>query len=142
MNYLVAHNRMAREMDRVFNSLFAGRSHQYHNGDGGTPRVNITETEDDVSLTLEVPGMDKGDIKVTVADGILTVEGERKVENKDNGKNFIRSEFSYGKFSRSFTIPDNFDAGKVSADYKNGLLTVSLPRKEESKPKQIEVKVK
>ena len=141
MNYLVAHNRMAREMDRVFNSLFAGRSHQYHNGECFTPRVNIAETEDDVSLTLEVPGMDKGDIKVTVADGILTVEGERKDENKDNGKNFIRSEFSYGKFCRSFTIPDNFDAGKVSADYKNGLLTVSLPRKEESKPKQVEVKV-
>ena len=141
MNYMVAHNRMAREIDQVFNSLFAGKPHQFHNGECFTPRVNIVETENDVSLTFEVPGMEKGDIKVTVADGVLTVEGERKVESSDNGKNFVRSEFAYGKFCRSFTLPDNFDAGKVSADYKSGLLTVSMPRKEESKPKQIEVKV-
>ena len=141
MNYMVAHNRMARELDQVFNSLFAGKLHQCDNGECFTPRVNIVETENDVSLTFEVPGMEKGDFKVTVADGVLTVEGERKIENEENGKNFVRSEFAYGKFCRSFTLSDNFEAGKVSADYKNGLLEVSMPRKEESKPKQIEVKV-
>jgi len=142
MNYLVAHNRMAREMDRVFTSLFAPRFYACRNGEYLTPRVNITETEDDVTLTFEAPGMDKGDIKVTVADGVLTVAGERKVESEENGKEYVRSEFHYGKFSRSFTLPETVDAEKIAADYKNGLLTVSMPRKEETKPKQVEVEVK
>lgn len=141
MTYLVAHNRMAREMDRVFNSMFGGKAHACAEADCSAPRVNIVETESDVSLTFEVPGLEKGDIKVTVTDGVLTVTGERKVEQTENGKNFVRNEFSFGKFSRSFTLPDNYDAGQVAADYKNGLLVVTLPRKEETKPKQIEVKV-
>lgn len=142
MNYLVSHNRMAREMDRVFNSLFAPKYYNCHNGDCFMPRVNIVESKDDVTLTFEVPGLDKGDIKVTVADGVLTVAGERKAESKEDGKDYVRNEFHYGQFSRSFTLPDSVDAGKVSADYKNGLLTVSMPRKEETKPKEVEVKVK
>lgn len=141
MTYLVAHNRMAREMDRVFNSMFGGRTQVCAETDCLTPRVNIVENENDVSLTFEAPGLEKGDIKVTVTDGVLTVSGERKVEQSENGENFVRNEFSFGKFSRSFTLPDNYDAGQVQADYKNGLLVVSLPRKEETKPKQIEVKV-
>lgn len=141
MTYLVPHNRMAREMDRVFNSLFSGKAHGCAETDCLTPRVNIVETESDVSLSFEVPGLEKGEIKVTVTDGVLTVAGERKVETSENGENFVRNEFSFGKFSRSFTLPDNYDATRVAADYKNGLLVVSLPRKEETKPKEIEVKV-
>lgn len=141
MTYLVAQNRMAREMDRVFNTLFCGQAHNSGEADGFSPRVNIVENEDDVSLTFEVPGLEKAEISVTVTEGVLTVTGERKAEAAENGKNFVRNEFSYGKFSRSFTLPDNYDAAKVAADYKNGLLVVSLPRKEETKPKEIEVKV-
>lgn len=141
MTHLVAHNRMAREMDRVFNSMFGGRSHACAEADCYTPRVNIVETENDVALTFEVPGLEKGEIKVTVTEGVLTVAGEREAEQADNGKYFVRNEFSFGQFSRSFTLPDNYDASKVAADYSNGLLVVSLPRKEETKPKEIEVKV-
>ncbi len=141
MTYLVAPNRIAREMDKVFNSLFGGRSNGCTDLDCFTPRVNIVETENDVALTFEVPGLDKSDIKVTVSDGILSVSGERKNEQSEKGKRFVRNEFAYGKFSRTFTVPDNFDAGKISADYRNGLLVVSIPRKEESKPKEIKVKV-
>lgn len=141
MTYLVAHNRMAREMDKVFNSLFSGKAAACSEADCFTPRVNIIENETDVSLTFEVPGLEKGDIKVTVADGVLTVTGERKSEATENGKNVVRNEFSFGKFSRSFTLPDNYNASEVAADHKNGLLVVSLPRKEETKPKEIEVKV-
>ncbi|MDH3891494.1 MAG: Hsp20/alpha crystallin family protein [candidate division Zixibacteria bacterium] len=141
MTYLVAHNRMAREMDRVFGSLFGSQAHTSTEADEFTPRVNIVETENDVSLTFEVPGLEKGDIKVTVTDGVLTVTGERKSESTEDGQSIVRNEFSFGKFSRSFTLPDNYDAGKVAADYKNGLLEVTLPRKEETKPKEIEVKV-
>ena len=141
MTYLVAHNRMAREMDKVVNSMFGGKTAPCDETECFTPRVNIVETASDVSLTFEVPGLEKGNIKVTVTDGNLTVTGERSSEFSSEVKKFVRNEFGYGKFSRSFTLPEHFDADKVMADYKNGLLVVTLPRKEETKPKEIEVKV-
>jgi HSP20 family protein len=91
------------------------------------PRVNVRENDDMVSLIFEVPGMDKGDIKIVVEDNILTVSGEREFTDEKSEDNFVRAEI--------------VDAEKVSADYKNGLLEVNLPKKEEKKPKQIEVKV-
>ena len=141
MTYLVAQNRMSREMDRAFNSLFGGHAHACANTERCAPRVNIVETENDVSLTFEVPGLEKGDIKVTVADGVLTVTGERKDETTENGKNSVRNEFNYGKFSRSFTLPDTVNPDLVKADYKQGLLTIALGKLEEVKPKEIEVSI-
>jgi HSP20 family protein len=132
---------MTKEMDKVFNSLFSGKTQSSKEEDCFTPRVNIVENESDVSMTFAVPGLEKGDIKVTVSDGVLTVSGERKTEVTENGKKFVRTEFSTGKFCRSFTLPDNYDTEKVAADYKNGLLVVTLPRKEETKPKEIEVNI-
>ena len=134
-------SRIDREMNRVMNSFLgspvcaSGCDHDF------TPRVNIKENDDLVSLTFEVPGMDKGDIKIVVEDNILTVSGERKLAGEQSEDNFIRSEIRSGSFSRGFTLPDTVDAEKVTADYKNGLLEVTLPKKEEKKPRQIEVKV-
>jgi len=142
MTYLVpTTNRLAREFDSLFNSFFNFPSLRTEDSCDFMPRVNIRDDKDDVTLMFELPGMEKKDIKVLVKDDVLTVSGERsfKSEKKDNG--YIRTEISSGSFSRSFTLPDTVDAEKVSADYKNGILEVKLAKREEVKPKEIEVKV-
>lgn len=106
-----------------------------------SPRVDIRENDDAISLTFEVPGMDKGDVKVLVKDNVLTVSGERKVEQEVKTDNYVRNEIRSGKFSRSFTLPDTLIEEKISADYKNGILLVTLPKAEKAKPKEINVSV-
>lgn len=105
------------------------------------PAVDIAESENDYTLTFELPGIDKKDIKVGIEDGVLTVSGERKLSREEKGDNFIRTEIAGGSFCRSFMLPRTVDVGKISADYKDGLLTVKLAKSEVAKPKQIEVKV-
>ena len=134
-------SRIDREMNRLMNSFFGSPVSQSGCDYDFMPRVNVRENEDKVSLTFEVPGMDKGDIKIVVENDILTVSGERKFSDDKSENDIVRSEIHSGSFSRSFTLPDTVDAEKVTADYKNGLLEVTLPKKEEKKPKQIEVKV-
>lgn len=106
------------------------------------PRVDIAEDKDSVAVHVDLPGMEKDQIKVVVQDGILTISGERKEESEKQEKNYIRAERVYGKFSRSFTLPENVDSEKISADYKNGLLSVVLAKTEKSKPKEITVDIK
>ena len=141
MTYLVPTNRIAREIDNLFNDFFNFPSYRAADVADFMPRVNIRENDENVFLTFELPGMEKKDIKVVVKDNILTVSGERhfKTEDKENGN--VRTEISSGTFSRSFTLPDTVDGNKISADYKNGLLEIKLAKKEEVKPKEIEVKV-
>ena len=134
-------SRIDREMNRVMNSFFGSPAYDNGYDHDFMPPVNVRDDDDMVSLTFEVPGMDKGDIKIVVEDNILTVSGEREFTDEKSEDNFVRAEIRSGSFSRSFTLPDTVDAEKVSADYKNGLLEVKLPKKEEKKPKQIEVKV-
>ncbi|NMC44835.1 MAG: Hsp20/alpha crystallin family protein [candidate division Zixibacteria bacterium] len=105
------------------------------------PAVDIAESENDYTLTFELPGIDKKDIKVGIEDGVLTVSGERKLSREEKGENFIRTEIAGGSFSRSFTLPKTVDVAKISAEYKDGLLTVKLGKSDVAKPKQIEVKV-
>lgn len=106
-----------------------------------SPNVNVSDTDSEVNLTLELPGMEKGDIKVSVAEGILTVSGKREFESEEDSNGCLRCEIGSGSFSRSFTLPDTVNSEKISADYKNGLLEISLPKLEEVKPKQIDVKI-
>ncbi|MEE8404626.1 MAG: Hsp20/alpha crystallin family protein [candidate division Zixibacteria bacterium] len=108
---------------------------------GFSPKVNITEADNQVKLNFELPGIDKDKIKVTVKNGQLTVSGERNVEQKTETEDFVRSEIFSGQFSRSFTLPKNVRADKIKADYKNGMLLISLPKTEESKPKEIDVSI-
>ena len=103
------------------------------------PPVDILETKEKTVLKAELPGFDENQIHLRFEDGVLSLEGERKFE-KDNGdENYHRVERSYGKFIRSFTIPSNVDNEHISAAFENGILTVELPKREETKPKQIKI---
>ncbi len=105
------------------------------------PRVNIAETEKAFEIKAEIPEVNKEDVKVTVHNGVLTIQGERKQEKEEKGKKFHRVERLYGNFTRSFTLPDNVDETKISALFKDGILNLQIQKTEEAKPKSIEVKV-
>ena len=106
-----------------------------------TPTVDISETEAEYAIKAELPEVKKEDVKVTVEDGVLTIQGERKQEKEEKGKKYHRIERSYGRFVRSFTLPDTVDEGKVRAEYADGVLNLHLPKSEKAKPKQIDVKI-
>ncbi len=106
------------------------------------PPVDIYETDaHEVVLKAELPDMKREDINVTFENGVLTLKGERKVGEEVKREDFQRIERRHGAFSRSFTLPNTVDAGKISASYKDGVLTIRLPQREEAKPKQIAVNV-
>ena len=106
------------------------------------PPVDIYEDEHKIALKIEVPGIDEKDIDVRIEGNTLTVHGERKLEKEEKEENFRRVERYYGTFTRSFTLPGSVDPGQVSADYDNGVLKISLPKKAEAKPKQIKVNIR
>src|SRR5580700_9543984 len=105
------------------------------------PPVDIYEDEHNITLNLEVPGIDEKDIDVRIDNHTLTVHGERKIEKEEKEENFRRVERQYGSFTRSFTLPSSVDVGQVSADYSQGVLKINLAKKAEAKPKQIKVSV-
>lgn len=105
------------------------------------PLVDIVEDDREYLIKAELPEMRKEDVKVTVENGVLTISGERKLEKEEKGKKYHRIERAYGSFVRSFTLPDDADADKVSAEFKDGVLKVHVAKSEAAKPKQIEVKV-
>jgi len=105
------------------------------------PPVDVYEDEHNVTLKIEVPGIDEKDIDVRIENNVLTVHGERKFEKEEKEENFRRVERQYGSFIRTFTLPTTVDAEKVSAHYDKGILKVALPKKAEAKPKQIKVSV-
>jgi HSP20 family protein len=134
-------NGVARDFDHMFGDFLNFPSVWGEPQAEFTPRVNIKESKDDISLTFELPGMEKKDIKVIVKDGNLIVSGERTFKAEEKGENLIRSEIRTGQFSRSFTLPETVSPEKISAEYKNGILEVRLEKLEEVKPKEIEVNV-
>jgi HSP20 family protein len=106
------------------------------------PAVDIYETDaHEVVLKAELPDMKREDINITFENGVLTLKGERKFAQEVEKDNYQRIERRHGAFSRSFTLPNTVDAGKISASYKDGVLTIRLPQREEAKPKQIAVTV-
>jgi HSP20 family protein len=105
------------------------------------PVADITEDDKEYLIKAELPDLKKEDVKVTVENGVLTITGERKMEKEEKGKKYHRIERAYGSFARSFTLPEDADAQKIQAEFKDGILTVHLPKNENAKPKQIEVKV-
>lgn len=107
-----------------------------------SPRVDVVEEKDAYRLHADVPGLAKEDLKVAVENGVLTISGERKSERKEKGKDGYRYyECSHGTFSRSFNLPENVDGAAVKAVYANGVLDLTLPKREEARPKAIDVKV-
>ena len=105
------------------------------------PPVDIYEDEHDITLKIDVPGIDEKDIDVRIEGNTLTVHGERKIEKEEKEENFRRVERQYGEFTRSFTLPSSVDTGQVNANYDNGVLKIALAKKAEAKPKQIQVNV-
>jgi HSP20 family protein len=106
---------------------------------GWSPALDLYQSNDNVVAVVELPGMRKEDIKISLHDGTLTISGERKRESSSNGEKAERSERYIGRFRRSLALPTRVDANKVSATYRDGILTVTLPKAEEVKPKQIHV---
>jgi HSP20 family protein len=104
------------------------------------PPVDVLEENEKIVVKVEVPGIDEKDLKVTFEDGLLTVSGERQFERKDD-RNYHRIERTYGTFTRTFTLPRSIDAGQIKADYHNGVLEIEIPKKEESRPKEIAINV-
>jgi len=105
------------------------------------PVVDITEDEKSYVIKAELPEVKKEDVHVGVENGVLTITGERKAEKEEKGKKYHRIERSYGVFARSFALPENIDANRVAAAYKDGVLTVTVAKSEKAQPKQIEIKV-
>ena len=106
-----------------------------------TPTVDIYETEDELVLKADIPDVDPKNVGIQLENGTLTLKGERKFEQQQNGKGFHRIERSYGSFVRAFSLPDTVEAENVKADYKNGVLTITLPKKDVAKPRSINVEV-
>ena len=129
-------------LNRVFDDFFPGF---FMRDDAPVadfrPSVDIVEREDKIVLKADMPGLEKGDIKVVVDDGLLTIEGKREEARKEDDKGFVRNERFVGTFSRSFNLPKWADASKIAANYKNGVLEVSIPKAEEARPRKIEIKV-
>lgn len=106
-----------------------------------TPPVDVYEDQDAFLIKIELPEINRDEVKVNLNDNVLSISGERRVENEEKRENYHRVERSYGQFYRSFTLPPNVDAASINAQFKDGVLRLTLPKKEEAKPKQIEVKV-
>jgi len=108
---------------------------------GFVPPVDIFEDKEQVVVTAEMPGVEPKDVDLRVENGTLTLRGERKLEREDQQEQYLRIERSYGTFSRMFSLPTTVDAERIKAEFKNGLLKITLPKREESKPKSIHVEI-
>jgi len=130
------------EVSRVFDSFFDARAYAGRSADRGwDPDVDIVEDKDKVLVKIDLPGIEKDDIKVSVEENILTIKGERKDEKEEQDKSYHRVERVYGSFCRSFSLPSMVDAQSIKANYKNGVLSIDLPKAEEVKPKEIPINV-
>jgi len=128
---------------RLFEDFFndwAFRSIESRRGQGWTPAVDILEKDGNVHLMVALPGLDEKDIELKVEGQVLTIKGERKIQESD-GYTFHQQESSFGPFSRAFTLPDTTDLNSIKADYKNGILTILVPQKPEVKPRTIKVNI-
>jgi HSP20 family protein len=124
------------ELDRMFNTNAAGYTDTAKNW---VPAVDIRETKDAYQVTAEVAGVEPKDIDVSLEDNVLTVQGERKSESKDEGEGYSRTERKYGSFYRQFTLPDTVDADSITAKTEHGVLKLHIPKKEKVLPKKISV---
>ena len=141
--------RELEDMSDRLNRMFARPSVRTASGNGKenltvadwVPTVDISETDGAYQIKAELPEVKKDDVKVTLEDGILTIQGERRREKEEKTTKYHRVERSYGSFVRSFSLPDQVDEGGVKAEYKEGVLNLTIPKSEKAKPRAIEVKV-
>jgi HSP20 family protein len=128
------------QINRLFNETF-DRSSNEANLTAWAPAVDIYEAEHSLVVKADLPDIKPEELDIRVENNILTIRGERKFEKKVNEDNYLRVERSYGSFSRSFSLANTVNTEAIQADYKNGVLTLSIPKREEAKPKQIKVRV-
>lgn len=132
------------DMNRFMSNIFSDRGTRETSLFRGvwSPAVDISEDHNNFYLYVELPGLNREDVNVRYEEGLLTITGEKKVEDETKDRNYHRVERGYGRFERSFRLTSNIDADKISADFSNGVLAVTLPKLETAKPKEIEVKIK
>src|SRR5947209_11338918 len=131
---------LQEQFNRVFGDMLE-RAGDESNLTPWAPAVDIFETEHELVVKADLPDVNPQDLDIRVKNNILTIRGERKFENKVNEENYLRVERAYGSFSRSFSLANSVKSEAIKADYHNGVLTLSLPKREEAKPKQIKVNV-
>ena len=131
---------LQEQINRVFGD-FVGRTGEESNLTPWAPAVDIYETENELIVKADLPDVNPQNLDIRVENNILTIRGERKFENKVNEENYLRVERAYGSFSRSFALANSVKSDAIKADYQNGVLTLSIPKREEAKPKQIKVSV-
>jgi HSP20 family protein len=145
----------ARELlnvEREFNKLFNTFNSRFGFDDSSmnedlenavwSPLTDISENKDQYILKMDLPGVSKENLKLNFHDGELIISGERKQEKEDKDSKYHRIERTYGKYYRSFTLPQTIQADKINAEFKDGQLTITVPKSEEAKPKELEIKVK
>lgn len=132
-------------MNRIFDESFRGMNRQGEDdwalGGAWAPLVDIYEREGNIELKAELPGVDSKDVDVRVENNVLTLRGERRIDKEVKRESYHRVERAYGSFSRSFTLPSMVDTERIKAEFKDGVLHLTLPKKEEAKPRQISIKV-
>jgi len=133
-------NRIQSEINRIFEDPFSLLAPSTSFFEGWEPKIDIYENNDNITVRAELPGMKKEDITVSLDGDVLTIAGERKQEEENKEGETYRAERYFGRFQRSVTLPHPVDMKKVQATYKDGVLTIVLPKVEEAKPKQIDVK--
>ncbi len=121
-----------REFDRLFERLGEGW--------GDSPRMDVRDTDQGLEITVELPGIDRKDVKIAVEDDILTISGEKKTEKETNQADYRVSERSYGAFTRSIALPSSVSADKIEASMRDGVLTLKAPRSDQAKPRTIEIR--
>lgn len=134
-------SRLRREMDRLWDEFFGpGRRALKPLEAEWVPSVDVSETADKLTVTAEIPGIEPKDIDISISGDLLTIKGEKKAEREEKEENYHLIERSYGAFSRTIRLPVSVETDKIEATYKNGVLTITCPKKEEVKAKPIQIK--
>ena len=134
--------RMQREFDRLFESFFPTRPEHDDEARASavwSPRTDLSETEDAYLINLDLPGLNKDEVEISVHDGTLSISGERRQEETEEGRKYVRVERSYGRFYRSFTLPQTIDTESIEATFADGVLNIRVPKAEELKPRRISI---
>jgi HSP20 family protein len=131
---------LQEEMNRLFASTFTRNAETDLMSGAWSPSVDIFENQNEIVLEAELAGLKPEDVEISIENNVLTIRGERKFEKKEEGDNFHRVERSYGSFTRSFTLPPTVQTENVTAEFENGVLRLVLAKREEAKPRRIEIK--
>ena len=132
---------LRREMDRLWENFFGERPLTRIWGRGWAPSLDISETKDNFVVKAEVPGVDAKDIDISLTGDVLTIKGEKKQEKEEKEEDYHLIERGYGSFSRSVRLPAEVESGKIKAAYKDGILSITLPKSEKAKAKEVKIKV-